>query len=253
MPDCASVASLVTAYVDGELSAEDRGSIDAHLRSCAPCRSRVVVEHSVRELLAARRSQLCEPTAPAALRERCASLAGPSGSLFVPRMSAWPARFARVGLAASLILVVGLAFLYQLTARSSRVLAAELAADHVKCFALNGVRHPQSAAQVERLMAAGFGWQVRLPAGAADAGLELFGTRPCLYGEGRTAHIMYYHQGRPLSLFMLPNRRRAEQMTRALGHEAAIWSSGDRTFVLVGREAKSEIQRLAVFIRASMK
>ena len=93
---------------------------------------------------------------------------------------------------------------------------------------------------------------MQLPENPARAGLELVGARPCLYGQGKVAHIMYRHDGRPVSLFMLPKTSRAEQLVRVLGHEAAIWCVGNRTFVLVAREPRPEVERMASFVRASM-
>jgi hypothetical protein len=166
---------------------------------------------------------------------------------------AWTARLAPFALAASLVTVVGGAFLYQATKRSTRVMAAELAADHVKCFAMNaalGTRQAPSA--VESTMLSSFDWRMHLPADPSRAGLELIGARPCLYGEGKIAHIMYRHQGRPVSLFMLPDTERAQGLVEVLGHEAAIWCVNDRTFVLVSREPKQDVERLAAFVKSSL-
>ena len=163
------------------------------------------------------------------------------------------ARVAPFALAASLVLVVGGAFLYQATAQSARVLAVELTADHLKCFAMNSALGThQMAAAVESSMASGFDWRMHLPDNPSRAGLELVGARPCLYGEGKIAHIMYRHNGEPLSLFMLPRSARPEQLVETLGHECAIWSSADRTFVLVSRESPAEVRRLAKYVNASM-
>jgi anti-sigma factor RsiW len=156
-------------------------------------------------------------------------------------------------LAASLALVVGGAFVYRATETSVQVLAAELTADHVKCIAMNralGTRQPPAV--VESAMAAGFDWRMRLPEDPASAELELVGSRPCLYGEGKIAHIMYRHNGRLVSLFMLPNASRAQQLVRVLGHEAAIWCAGNRTFVLLAREPRPEVERLASYVRAAL-
>jgi len=79
------------------------------------------------------------------------------------------------------------------------------------------------------------------------------GARPCLYGEGRVAHIMYTHEGRPVSLFMLPNTARSRELVKVLGHEAAIWCVGNRTFVVVAREPRPEVERIASFVRASLR
>jgi hypothetical protein len=159
-----------------------------------------------------------------------------------------------LALAATLVLIVGGAFLYRMTQISTRVMAAELTADHVKCFLVNGMlRTTQSHAAVESSLAAGFGWDAQLPERPEEAGLELVGARPCLYGEGRVAHIMYRHNGDPVSVFMLPEKQRPEELLGVLGHEVAIWSHGDRTFVIVARKSSAEVERIASFVQATLR
>jgi anti-sigma factor RsiW len=263
-PACSSIDLLVTPYIDGELGSADRQLVDQHLIRCAPCRSRVAAEQSVRDLMHERKPALCHSHASAILRSHCAAAARFNTAAMKSRGSVagrtnrfavrgWTAWLAPVGAAASLVVIVGGAFLYQATAQSSHVLAAELAADHMKCFAMNAVLGTrQSPDTVQSSMASGFGWNMRLPLGAEREGLELVGSRPCLYGEGKIAHIMYRHNGQPLSLFMLPRTERPEQLVETLGHECAIWSSQDRTFVLVSRESRADVQRLAEYVHASM-
>src|SRR5262249_20861713 len=135
-----------------------------------------------------------------------------------------------------------------------RVMAAELAADHVKCFAMNGVLHSRlDAAAVESSMLSSFGWQMHVPGTLANAGLELVGARPCLYGEGKMAHIMYPRNGEPLSLFMLPRDERQKAVVRVLGHNAAVWCIRDRTFVLLSREPRESVEQLATLMETSLK
>jgi anti-sigma factor RsiW len=262
MPNCQSIERLVTPYVDGDIAAAERTLIESHLRVCAPCHSRVAAERAVRALMDTHRASLCAERASSSLRDICGraaeDAARPVRSAFlpsrVPRVGGAGARWRPMALAASLVVIVGGAFTYQLTARSTTVLAAELAADHVKCFAANQLLGThEDLATVESAMASGFGWTAHLPANASQEGLELVGERPCLYGEGRVAHIMYRYQGRPLSLFMLPDTERGESLVKALGHECAVWSEGGRTFVLVSREPRSDVQRLATYVRASLR
>ena len=160
-----------------------------------------------------------------------------------------------LALAASLVLVVATAFVYQATARSTQLLAAELTADHLKCFRvinnLMGTHHEAQA--VESSMASGFNWQMHLPEHAEQIGLELVGARPCLYGEGIVAHIMYRHNGHPVSIFMLPRSARAEELVEVLGHQAAIWSVGNRTFVLVAREPRADVERMTSFVHGALR
>jgi anti-sigma factor RsiW len=262
-PSCASIDSLVTPFIDGELGPADRQLIEHHLSRCGACRSRVAAEQSVHALMQERKPALCHGHAPAILRSRCAAAARLStAAAKSPATAGTTVRFGRrrwswlapLSAAASLVAIVGGAFFYQATAESSHLLAAELAADHMKCFAMNAVLGTrQSAETVQSSMASGFGWNMRLPIGAEREGLELVGSRPCLYGEGKIAHIMYRHNGEPLSLFMLPRTARPEQLVETLGHECAIWSSQDRTFVLVSRESRADVEKLAEFVHASMR
>jgi hypothetical protein len=164
------------------------------------------------------------------------------------------ARIAPLALAATLVLVVGGAFLYRMTQTSTRVMAAQLTADHMKCFMLNQLfTTSNSPAVVESSLASGFGWRARLPERPQDAGLELVGSRPCLYGEGKVAHIMYRHNGRPVSVFMLPGKQRPDELVEVMGHEAAIWSEDGRTFVLVARESREDVERIRSFVHAALR
>ena len=280
MLNCQSIDPLVTPFIDGELPDADRLAVAAHLSHCPPCHSRVVAEQAVHELIRTRRSAFTA-CAPERLRTRCAELAALQASEaalpgtaadaptrrapFPPPVTSsrpfthilanrsWATRLAPFALAASLVLVVGGAFLYQATESSARLLAAELTADHLKCFAINsalGTR--QMPAAVESSMASAFNWRMRLPADPERAGLELVGSRPCLYAEGKIAHIMYRHQGHPVSLFMLPRSARAQQLVKVFGHEAAIWCVGSRTFVLLAREPRDDVERMASFVQASL-
>jgi len=275
MLNCDSLDSLVTPYVDGELADADRRAVDQHLRVCPPCYTRVAAERAVHELVGARRDGLCRNGAPAALHQRCSDIArkataetaeqqvtrsrfdrpahdsqripNPQSRIPIAR------RVAPLALAASLVVVVGGAFVYQATDKSARVLAAELVADHAKCFAMNAALGThQPAALVEQSMAASFDWRMHLPADPEKAGLELVGARPCLYGEGKIAHIMYKHEGHPVSVFMLPDTARAQELVEVLGHEAAIWCANNRTFVVVAREPRREVEQIASFVQATL-
>lgn len=294
MSNCRTIDPLVTSYVDNELPDGDRELVDQHMRVCPPCEMRIHAERAIHDLIQARRKTLGAAPAPAGLRARCALHAwrqtsgasteaasmrpgaaeggeGASAERVMVSMAPGPtalrpserparpsrlsSRLAPLALAASLVLVVGAAFVYQLTAYSSRVMATELAADHVKCFAMNDVLGThQAPATVESSMWLGFGWRMRVPSSGSGTDFELIGSRVCLYGDGRVAHIMYRHHGEPLSLYMVPRTSRArEEMVQVLGHRAAVWCDGERTFVLVGRQPKEEVERMALAVQTSMR
>lgn len=265
MNSCHSIDSLLTPFIDGELADVDRRAVEDHLRRCAPCHSRESAERAVRTLVHTRKDAFVAPRAPDALRAKCADFArlkprvpaleprAVDGARDFSRAKSWRPRLTPYALAASLVIVVGGAFLYQATDKSARLLAAELTADHVKCFAMNrALGTHQEVAAVESSLASGFGWRAHLPEDPASAGLELVGSRPCLYAEGKIAHIMYRHHGNPVSLFMLPNTARTQELVEVLGHEAKIWCVGNRTFVLLSRQSKREIEQLASFVQAGL-
>lgn len=268
--DCVRIESFVTPFVDGELSDAEREAIAHHLSVCPPCSSRVAAELAVRELIQRRKAVFAAVRAPDALRSTCARLVSADARVTSSRGSSpsvtqgfgrrsspaatWRARLRPLALAASLVLLVGAAFFYRLSETSAHLLAAELAADHVKCFAMNSVLRTHHAPSiVEGAMLAGFGWEMHLPYNPERADLELVGARPCLYDKGKVAHIMYTHQGRPVSLFMLPNTSRSHELVKALGHEAAIWCVGRRTFVLIARESRQDVERMASFVQAGLE
>ena len=249
--DCPAVAPLLTPYVDGELDAADASAVDEHASVCPPCRARIAAERAVRDLVRTRQAALQTP-APARLRARCEGLASDRASAVT--RSPLLTRLAPFALAALLVLIVGGAFVYRMTQISTRVMAAELTADHLKCAAINSVAGTaQSPAFVESSMASRFGWHADLPDHPEEAGLELIGARPCLYGEGAVGHIMYRHQGSTVSVFMLPRSHRPEERLGVLGHQAAVWSTGDRTFVVIARKSREELERIAGFIHDRLR
>jgi anti-sigma factor RsiW len=262
MPDCKTLDLFAAPYVDGELEAADRAAVDAHLSACPPCRSRLDAERSVRALIHARHAALCADAAPETLRARCAAAcqtatAAPRPAVPIVRPASafhvWRTRLAPLALAASVAIIAGGTLVYEATDQSSRVMAAELTADHIKCFGLNRVLGTHdTAAAVENAIASSFGLRLALPEQPEREGLELVGERPCLYGEGKIAHIMYRYNGRPVSVFMLPKTTRRDEIVEVMGHEAAIWSAGGRTFVLITREPRPEVERMATFVQASL-
>jgi anti-sigma factor RsiW len=258
MPNCQRIDPLVTPFIDGDLPEPDRRAVEEHLRVCPPCHMRVSAEREVHELIRTRKPTLNKTQAPDSLHAKCWAIARmkPESADNAVRVPMPPPaasnRLAPYALAASLVLVVGGAF-YVTTEKSPRLLAAELTADHMKCIALNrALGTHDAAAAVESAMASGFDWPVHLPDNPSKAGMELIGSRPCLYAEGKIAHIMYRHQGHAVSLFMLPKSTRPEELVDVLGHPAKIWCDGKRTFVLLANEPRANVERMAEFVQASL-
>jgi anti-sigma factor RsiW len=235
MPSCREVEPLVTRYVDGEATAADRAVVDAHLMMCPPCRHRAAAETAARNTV---RTRLCRPCAPEQLRTRCRAAAhtGPFG---MPRVT-----LTSMSMAAALVFVVGGVLLYSLTGLSPTVLAAQLTLDHVKCFAVHDADAPVDPRASEAQYARDYGQQIHLPQIAA-AGLQLVGVRRCYCGEGAVAHAMYRLNGRPISLYIIPDASRSRATAAVFGHDAVIWTNQTTTYVLVGRETPEALETLA--------
>ena len=274
-PDCRSIDPLVTPYVDGELAEGDRERLATHVGRCVPCRDRVRAEQSIRDVLRQEHAALCREHAPLALVARCreeADAAKKSRASFVVdsrqrsvRSPFVGRRLAPFALAATVVIAAGIGIVYWATGASVRLLAAELSADHVKCALMNrvlGTGHEHDdgapgadAAAIEQWLGSTFSWNAHLPEAPAQAGLELVGSRQCLFGQGTAAHIMYRdisHDGEMVSVYMISGQTRTDALVAALGHEATVWSDGSRTFVLLAREPRERVQRLAAFVRESI-
>src|SRR5262249_24645499 len=128
------------------------------------------------------------------------------------------------------------------TRRSDALLAAQLTADHVKCFGLFRPADERSfdATDAERMLAT-FGFDVYVPSSSEKGAVQLIGARQCLYGEGRIPHLMYQSNGEDVSLFILEGETRKPVEIDTLGHHARIWSRGGKTFVLVSPAAEQKV------------
>jgi len=240
MKRCSDVEPLFTPYVDGQAEPREAAEVDAHLDACPPCRDQVQEERAARALVRERRTSLCE-AAPAALRARCqASL---------QRRRRGTRQWIPLSLAASVLLAVAGVFIYGSFDRGARAFATQLMLDHVKCFTMEP-RAPADASALAARWERRHGWPLKVP--PTRDSLELLGVRLCLSSEGRTAHVMYRHDGRPLSLYVARDTApgRTSRALEVMGHQTVIWSEGDRTFALVGRESRNEIERIADYVKS---
>jgi anti-sigma factor RsiW len=250
MATCQDVDRRMTPYVDAELAVTERQDVEGHLRTCRSCAGRAAAEGAARRVMMGRAAML-SVSAPDALRERCIGLAPKrrtrpwwGGAVALRTLSLATASLVVAGLAGTLV--------YAIATGSPTLLAAELALDHVKCFALFEPRVAAAdATAVARQLEADYGWRLNVPAGSPADRLILLGARRCLSTDGRMAHVLYRHNGRPVSLFMMPGRTRPEARMAVAGHVARVWTRGDTTFVMVGSESEPELQPIATYFQAA--
>ena len=163
----------------------------------------------------------------------------------------WIAVLAPTAVAAALIIATGVALFKVATERSSTVLAAELTADHLKCFGFfsSGSGKQADPAVVEAMLRARYGWSVHVPASSEAEELRLDGARKCLYADGPIPHVMYQAHGQNVSLFILEGVTRPSADVTTLGHRARIWTRGNNTYVLVSSAAAGTLSDVVGYVQ----
>jgi anti-sigma factor RsiW len=240
MSDCREIELLVAPYVDCVASSHEQEIVEQHLRRCPQCERRVAAERAVRAVI---KRQACHLTAGRAPTALCARMA----RLSCEPQSPW--RLWQVGVAAVLALACSVLLVMTLTRLSTPVLAAQLVADHAKCFHNTAMTTDVDAIRAGRELTAKCGFTVRVPDDDPDLGLRLVGARRCLSGEGINAHLLYAWHGRAVSLFMLPDARRDQEALRLFGHDARVWSGHNRTYVLVSEASDRSLAPLVAHMR----
>lgn len=248
MSECRRTADRLTPYIDQALAAGERAEVESHLASCPPCRRAAAEQGAVRQWLRADAARLRDAPLPPGLRSRCESIA--SDFRPAPAGAGWWARLMPAAVSAVLVLATTLIILMLATARSNTLLAAQLSADHSKCFLIEDAHAALDAGDAERELFAQYGWRLRVPPSSAAAGVRLIAARRCLYGGGRVPHLLYDADGHHISLFILQGHQREAVDTVALGQRTRTWSRGDTTYVLVSPEAAGELERAYAYVRA---
>lgn len=250
--DCRRIASRLTSYVDGELPADARADIERHFQRCGPCREAAQSEQGARQVLREQAQLLTETPLPPGLRTRCEALAREHAAVTAPRRFVLR-RFAP--LTAVVTMVIGFLLFSLATHQSDTVLAAQLTADHAKCFRLFATSSSPDldARRVEQTLEDDFDWDLRIPPSSAAEDIHLVGARGCLYADGLIPHVMYHVGGHDVSLYVLDgvSRRAADLVT--LGHRSHIWTAGRRTYVLLWPESAGDMTAVTRYVVAEAR
>jgi anti-sigma factor RsiW len=238
MSDCRLVTDQLTSYVDEQLDASHRNEVDQHLEGCVSCRGAVARERGGQTVLREHAQRLREEPLPPGLRSRCESLV--EEQTRAASLPGWRRTLVPTVLSVILLVFTASAIFSLATRRSDAVLAAQLTADHSKCFKLFVAGNPpvMDAHEVEEMLTREYGWKIHVPPSAG--GLQLIGARRCLYADGLIPHVMYRANGQDLSLFVLNGVTRKASDLVTFGHRSQVWTKNNTTFVLVGPADGSE-------------
>ncbi len=245
--DCSRVCERLTAFIDGALGKDAHTQVVGHLNECPSCANREREERGAATLLRRRAHALKDVPTPPGLRTRCAAVATTQPA---PVLARWPS-MVPVALAVVLIAVTATALTKVGASRSNAVLAAQLALDHVKCFALfqSGTNRAADPVVVKAMLRDRYGWNVDVPASTSEADLRLDGARRCQYGDGPIPHVMYQAHGQNVSLFVLEGVTRTPSDVSVLGHRAKIWTRGRNTYVMVSSAAAGTLSDVVGYLQ----
>lgn len=257
---CRPTVERLASYADDLLTPGDRAAVDGHLAACPPCRAAADHERGARAVLREKAGTLKQHPLPPGLRRRCEALArehlapAPArrwGARAAVALRATAPRLVPVSLSAMLVVFTTLAIFSLATQRSNTLLAAQLTADHSKCFRLFAGDGPATAeaARLEQMLSDRYGWDVHIPPSSPADGLQLVGARRCLYADGRLPHVMYRVDGRNVSLYMLDGVARDAAEVTSLGHHSHIWSRGATTYVLVAPSDAGDMTNVVRYVK----
>jgi anti-sigma factor RsiW len=251
MSECRRTVERLAPWADESLPASERAEVDRHLSACPPCRVAADSERAGRQILRACAERLREPLPPG-LRTRCEALAREQAR---QARRGWLRTLAPVAIVAILLVFTASTLFSLATRRSDALLAAQLTADHVKCFTMFDSPDAPSldAGIAERQLAESYGWNVRVPPSAPQVGVQLVGARRCLYADGSIPHVMYHVNGEQVSLFMLEGVQRPPADVAVLGHRSQIWSNGGTTYVLVSSGSAGNTAAIANYMKYVMQ
>jgi anti-sigma factor RsiW len=252
MSECRRTIERLTPWADDSLSAAERADVDRHLAACPPCRAAADSERGARDVLRSCAERLRSHPLPPGFRTRCEALARESRTTRAPR--AWLRTLVPVTIVAILLVFTASTLFSLATRRSDALLAAQLTADHMKCFKVfDSPDAPTLDARTAERKLDSYGWNVHVPPSAPQIGVQLVGARRCLYAEGSIPHVMYHVNGEQVSLYMLEGVQRPPADVVALGHRSHIWSSGGTTYVMVSSASAKNAAAIANYMRYVMQ
>jgi anti-sigma factor RsiW len=237
MSDCQRTIDRLASYVDRLLPPDEHAAVDRHLKACPPCRQIAAREQGGHAVLRQEAARLRSEPLPPGLRTRCEAVfrehAASRSARARTLLTDWRSTLVPTVLGAIFLVFFASALLSIATRRSDAVLAAQLTADHSKCFLMSGAGASSDARDVERMLAERFGWNIHVPPSSPADGVELIGARRCLYADGLIPHVMYRVKGQDLSLYVLNGVTRKASDLVTLGHRSRIWTRNEKTYVLV--------------------
>ena len=231
MSECRRICESLAGYVDDLLRPEERDSVERHLAACPSCRRRADDEERRTAAVAARRIEAAgRAVASRASRDDARRSRGPEEGRSPVRARCgpwWRVRLVPVLLTVVVMIFTASAFFSLATRRSDALLAAQLTADHSKCFKLFGPPDGLSAdaGSIERCSPSSTARTCTSLLVCGEDDIQL-ARCPAMSVRRRASCRMscIASMAQDMSLFVLAGTERKPDDLVTLGHRSQIWS-----------------------------
>lgn len=234
--NCHDLELQLTPYLDGELGADERVGIEAHLAGCSACAHRVEVERHNLSLL---RALLREgsPSAPSRLRQTVFD------GIHREEMAARRLRLLRLGAAAAGVALAVVGANQQYKIHQLRLYEQDAAMRHARQFPLE-IRQPGAQA-IEAWFGGKLDHPVTVPQfpNATATGARLLQVRD------KAAAYIRYDARRPMGLFVYGDDHDVDvgskpEMASSHGYNVVSWREGDVVYQLVTDLDEEDVRAL---------
>ena len=194
---------------------------------CPPCRAAALQREARTDRAARPGARADRHPLPPGLRSRCEALAREHATR-PPRHGFALRRFAP--LTAVLTVVIGFVLFSLATHQSDTVLAAQLTADHAKCFRSlreRAIHRTTTRGASSRCSSTTTAGTCTCRRRRAPNGVHLIGARRCLYADGPVPHVMYRVE-RPGCVTLCAGRRQRGPTPAISSRSAIVRASGPR-------------------------
>lgn len=244
--ECEDLRQQLQRYVDGELPADLRGAVDAHVAGCADCRRLLREEQGWQQAI---RRAASYYTAPELVRERIAGMTRRAAA------AAAPAPWRGWAMAASLLLAVGLsstATTYLTAPSATALIAQEVVASHVRSLQPNHLADVASSDQhtVKPWFHGKINYAPPVDDLAAD-GFPLVGGRLDYIGKQPVAALVYRRAEHPINVFVLPTGDGNSAVSASVddGFNVLHWTKDGMSFWAVSDLNAAELKDFETLLR----
>jgi anti-sigma factor RsiW len=248
---CERARELIDAYVDGELTGDDRTSVTAHIKSCTGCQALMVDIRQTSRAIAELGHEPAPPALASRVRDRLASAAEahePGGMRVVPRRISSSVWRQATALAACCLLSILVTWWVMASTGQADQLQQEILAAHIRSLLQDSpIQVASSDTHTVKPWFAGrvdFAPEVK---NLTAEGFPLLGGRLDYVNQRRVGALVYRRRLHTVNIFMWRATSSEDvppTLARKNGYNLLLWRKGGVTYWAVSDLDPAELKRL---------